>query len=116
MPLILSDPRGAQISCSVYHFAQGQDLDAVMDAFKADLVAMGQPYREVSRQMVGDALQVDSTVTVSGTTINVRDLLFLSAGESKETVYNISFTAPQSFWDANRSIFDRVQNSAKISL
>jgi len=115
MPLILYDPRGAQISCSVYHFAQGQDLNAVMDAFKADLVAMGQPYNEVSRQMVGDVLQVDSTVTVSGTTINVRDLLFLAAGELKETVYDISFTAPQSFWDANRSIFDHLQDSAQLS-
>jgi len=116
MPLILSDPRGAQITLSTYLFEKGTSLDAAMEAFKADLVAMGQPYNEVSREMVGEMMVVDSTVDAGqGTTVKVRDLLFLVPGETKDTVYNISFSAREPNWGEYETIFNHVQNSAQLS-
>lgn len=117
MPLILSDPRGAQASLSVYRFEKGTGLNSVMDALRADLVALGQPYNEVSRQTVGDSLVVDSTVDAGqGVTVKVRDVLFLTPGADKDTVYNISFSAREPNWGEYETIFDHVQNSAKLSL
>jgi hypothetical protein len=116
MPLILSDPRGAQISLSTYQFEKGTTLDAAMEAFKADLVAMGQPYNEVSRRMVGEMMVVDSTVDAGqGTTVKVRDLLFLVPGDEKDAVYNISFSARQESWSDYEAIFNHVQSSAQLS-
>ena len=116
MPLILSDPRGAQASLSTYRFEKGIDLDAVMDALKAELVAMGQPYDEISRQMVGDSLVVDSTVEAQGVTLQIRDILFLVPNDPKNIIYNISFSARQSNWGEYETIFDRIQNSTQLSL
>lgn len=116
MPLILSDPRGAQVSLSVYQFEKGTSLDAAMEAFKADLAEMGQPYSEVSRQTVGDSLVVDSTVDAGqGVTVKVRDLLFLIPGETKDTVYNISFSAREPNWGEYEVIFNHIQSSAQLS-
>lgn len=123
MPLILSDPRGAQISLSVYRFEKGTSLDAAMDSFRADLVEMGQPYNEVSRRMEGEMLVVESTVDAGqGVVVKFRDLLFLvpglpagEAGEVKDTVYNISFSAREPNWGDYEAIFDRIQSSAKSS-
>lgn len=116
MPLILSDPRGAQISLSVYQFTKGTTLDAAMEAFKADLVTMGQPYNEVSRQMMGETMVVDSTVdTGQGSTVKVRDLLFLVPGVDKDAVYDISFTARQDSWVEYETVFNHVQSSAQLS-
>jgi len=123
MPLILSDPRGAQITLSVYQFDKGTTLAAAMEAFKADLVAMGQPYNEVSRQMVGEMMVVDSTVNAGqGTAVKVRDLLFLVPGGTQETIYNISFSARlpageagEPNWSEYEAIFNHIQTSAKLS-
>ena len=116
MPLILSDPRGAQCSLSVYRLEKGMDLSGLMDALKADLVAMGQPYNEVSRETVGDALVVDSTVDAQGITVQVRDVLFLAPGSPKNTIYNLSFSARQENWGEHEAIFSHIQSSAKLSL
>ncbi len=117
MPLILSDPRGAQASLSIYRFAKGTDLNAVMDALREDLVALGQPYNEVSRQTVGDSLMVDSTVDAGqGVTVKVRDVLFLAQGDLKDTVYNLSFSAREPNWGEYETIFSHIQDSAKLSL
>jgi len=117
MPLILSDPRGAQATLSAYQFEKGITLDAAMESFRADLVAMGQPYNEVSRQMVGDVLVVDSTVDAGqGVTVKVRDILFLVPGPDKDAIYDICFNARQENWGDYQSIFDHVQTSAKLSL
>lgn len=122
MPLLLSDPRGAQVSLSAYRFEKGMDLDAVIDTLEAELAAMNQPYSEVRRQTVGEALVVDSTVDTQGTTVQIRDILFLvpglpagEAGKTKDRVYNISFSARQSSWGEYEPIFSHVQNSAKLS-
>lgn len=116
MPLFLTDPRGAQITLSVYRFEKGVDLNAVMDSLEADLAALGSPYNEVSRQTVGETLVVDSTVDAGGITVQVRDILFLAAGEEKNTIYNIGLSAPQSVWGEYEPIFFHIQNSAKLSL
>ncbi len=116
MPLILSDPRGAQASLSTYHFDKGLDLDAVMDALKAELVALGSPYDEISREIVGDSLVVDSTVEAQGVTVQVRDVLFLVPNDPKNIIYNLAFSARQPNWGEYETIFDRIQNSAKLSL
>jgi len=116
MPLILSDPRGAQASLSTYRFEKGIDLDAVMDALKAELVALGSPYDEISRQMVGDSLVVDSTVEAQGVTVLVRDVLFLVPNDPKNIIYNFAFSARQPNWGEYETIFDHIQNSAKLSL
>ena len=116
MPLILSDPRGAQASLSTYRFDKGLDLDAVMDALAAELVNLGQPYDEVSRKMVGEHLVVDSTVEAQGVTVQVRDILFLILGDEKNTICNLSFSARQSNWGDYETIFDHIQTSAQLSL
>ena len=116
MPLILSDPRGAQASLSIYRFEKGMDLDAVMDALKAELVTLGSPYNEVSREMVGEALVVDSTADAQGVTVQVRDILFLASSEPKNVVYDLSFSARQSSWGEYETIFDHIQSSAQPSL
>jgi membrane protein implicated in regulation of membrane protease activity len=117
MPLILSDPRGAQITLSVYQFEKGATLAAAMDSFRADLVAMGQPYNEVSRQTVGEMMVVDSAVDAGqGVTVKVRDLLFLVPGETTDAVYNISFSAREPNWGDYEAIFNHVQTSAELSL
>jgi len=115
MPLILSDPRGAQTTLSTYRFEKGLDLDAGMDALAAELVEMGQPYNEVDRQTVGDSLVVDSTVETQGVTVQVRDLLFLILRNEKNTIYNLSFSARQSAWGDYETIFNHIQNSARLS-
>ena len=116
MPLILSDPRGGQCTLSIYQFEKGIDLDAAMGAFKADLAAMGQPYNEVGRKMVGEMMVVDSTVDAGqGVAVKVRDLLFLVPGTDEDTVYNISFSARQDSWGEYQTIFDHIQNSAQLS-
>lgn len=115
MPLILSDPRGAQISLSVYQFEKGTSLDAAMDSFRADLVEMGQPYNEVGRETVGEMLVVESTVDAGqGVIVKIRDLLFLVPGDEKDTIYNISFSARQDGWGDYETIFNRVQSSAQL--
>ncbi len=116
MPLILSDPRGAQATLSIYQFEKGTSLDEAMDMFRADLVAMGQPYNEVSRQTVGEMMMVDSTVdTGQGVTVKVRDLLFLVPGDEKDAVYNISFSAREENWDDYGTIFDHIQTTTTLS-
>jgi hypothetical protein len=118
MPLILSDPRGAQTVLSTYRFDKGMDLNAVMDALAAELVNLGQPYNEVSRGTVGDSLVVDSTVETQGVTVRVRDVLFLFPGETddpKNTVYNLSFSTRQESWNDYKEIFAHVQSSAQLS-
>jgi hypothetical protein len=77
---------------------------------------MGQPYNEVSRRMVGEMMVVDSTVDAGqGTTVKVRDLLFLVPGDEKDAVYNISFSARQESWSDYEAIFNHVQSSAQLS-
>lgn len=116
MPLLLSDPRGAQASLSTYRFDRGMDLEAVMDALKAELVTLGSPYGEISRQTVGDSLVVDSTVDTQGVTVQVRDILFLAPAEPKNIIYNLSFSARQSNWGDYETIFDHIQDSTQLSL
>lgn len=115
MPLILSDPRGAQISLSVYQFEQGTDLNAAMDAFEADLAEMGQPYNEVNRKVVGEMLVVESTVDEQEAVVRVRDVLFSVPGESGEVVYNLSLSAPQTIWGGYEALFSYIQNSTQLS-
>jgi len=115
IPLLLSDPRGAQTSLSIYHFEEGMGLEAVMDALKADLVSLGQPYNEVSRKKVGDSLVVDSTVNTQGVTVKVRDVLFLAPGLPKNIVYGLSFTAREDSWGEYEAVFNHVQTSARLS-
>ena len=115
MPLILSDPRGAQVTLSTYRFEKELDLDAVMDALAAELVNLGQPYNEVGRGTVGDSLVVDSTVDTQGVTVQVRDILFLAPNADKNVIYNLSFSARQANWGDYETIFDHIQNSATLS-
>ncbi len=115
MPLFLTDPRGAQVSLSVYRFDKDADLNAVMDALEADLVSLGSPYNEVSRKFVGEALVVDSTVDTVGVTMQIRDVLFLSPSDPKNIIYNLSFSSPQTFWSEYEPIFSHIQDSAKLS-
>ena len=116
MPLILSDPRGAQASLSTYRFEKGLDLDAVMDALAAELVNLGQPYNEVGRGTVGDSLVVDSTVDTQGVTVQVRDILFSVLEADENIIYNLSFSARQSNWGEYETIFDHIQTTAQLSL
>lgn len=117
MPLILSDPRGAQTTLSIYQFEKGISLGAAMEAFKADLTAMGQSYNEVGRETVGEMMVVDSAVDAGqGVVVKVRDLLFLVPGEVKDAVYNISFSARQDSWGECEPIFSHIQDSARLSL
>ncbi len=116
MPLILSDPRGAQASLSVYRFERGTDLNAVMDTLREDLVALGQPYNEVASQMEGEMMVVDSTVDAGqGVVVKVRDLLFLVPGSDKDTVYNLSFSAREPSWGNYEVIFNHIQTTAQPS-
>jgi len=115
MPAALSDPGGAQITLSIYYFTKGKNLDEIMDTLEAELVAMGQPYNETSRQMVGGSLVVDSTVEEEGGTVRVRDILFLVFGEDKDAVYNLSLSAPLASWGKYETTFSRIQNSAGLS-
>jgi len=117
MPLLLSDLRGTQLGLSTYHFEKGLGLGAIMDTLKEELVAMGQPYNEVGREMVGESLVVDSTVDAGqGVTMRIRDVLFLAPNDPKNIVYNLSFSARQSNWGDYETIFDHLQNSAQLSL
>ena len=117
MPLLLSDLRGTQLGLSTYHFEKGLGLSAIMDTLKEELVAMGQPYNEVGRGMVGEFLVVDSTVDAGqGVTMRIRDVLFLAPNDPKNIVYNLSFTARQANWGEYETIFSHIQNSAQLSL
>lgn len=114
IPLFLTDPRGAQLTLSVYRFEKGLDLNAVMDALEADLVSLGQPYNKVSRETVGETLLVDSTVDVQGVPVQIRDVLFLAPNEPKNIVYNLSFSARQENWSNYETIFSHIQSSAQL--
>jgi len=113
MPLLLSNPQNAQISLSTYQFEEGTDLETAMDALKEELSGMGNPYNEISREVAGDSLVEDSTVDEQGTTMRVRDILYLG---QEGLVYNLSLTAPQNVWDDYESLFSYIQNSAQLSL
>ena len=122
MPLIISDPQGAQISLSVYHFDDppeadsGTDLETVMDTLETELEKMGKPYGEISRETVGDSLVVDSAVDEQGTTMQVRDILYLGPEGEERVVYNLSFAAPQDVWGEYAQLFSYIQDSISSAL
>lgn len=115
IPLILSDPRGAQLTLAKYHFDKSMDLDAIMDALIAELAALGTPYSETSRETVGDALIVDSQIKLGTSVARVRDLLYLIPAEPKNIVYDISLTAAEGAWAEAETVFSHVQNSVQLS-
>jgi len=112
MPLLLSNSQGALISLSIYSFEEGTDLETAMDALEAELLEMGKPYNEISRETVGGSLVVDSAVDEQGTTMQVRDILYLGQGG---VVYNLSLVAPQDIWSDYETIFSHIQSSAQLS-
>lgn len=118
LPLILSDPRGARIVLALYRFDAAKSLDEVMDALIEESAAFGVDYEEENRVAFRERLVVDSVVETEDERARVRDVLWLSAGgegAQKNSIYNLSFTASENYWEAVLPIFDHVQESAALA-
>lgn len=115
MPLLLTDPTGGRLVFSTYRFDSKMNLDQVMDSLKADSEKLGAPYEEISRKTEKESLVVDSKIRTGSVVMMNRDIVFLVAGSSKNSIYVVSLASPENVWTKFETIFAKVQSSVALS-
>lgn len=117
MPLIASDPRGAQVILSIYHFDKVMDLPAIMASLEKDAASLGQTYTQLNREVntEGDKLTQDLLIQTSGVSMKVRDLVYKVSSEPKNAIYNLSLQTKEENFADYESIWQHIENSVKIT-
>lgn len=117
IPLIASDPRGAQAILSIYHFDKSMDLEAIMASLEQDAASLGQTYTQLNREVnaTNDRLTQDSLIQTSGGSMKVRDLILKVSSEPKNTVYDLSLQAKEENFADYASIWQHIENSIQIT-